>query len=57
MDQDNALTAILKSIAHELSHYFQWLKDSDFTDEKRERQALYYAEAIIDDYAEITDHP
>ena len=57
MDQDNALAAILGSIAHELSHYFQWLKDFDFTEAKMERQALYYAKAIIDDYAEITDHP
>lgn len=57
MDQDNALAAILCSIIHELSHYFQWIKDCDFTKEKRERQALYYADVIIDDYAETTDHP
>ena len=61
-NQDNALAAILRSIAHELSHYFQWLKDiDDFTDEKmdekRERQALYYSREIIYDYADVTDHP
>lgn len=55
--KDNALAAILHSIAHELSHYFQWIKDCNITDKQRERQATYYAEQILYDYAETRDHP
>lgn len=55
--KDNALAAILGSIAHELSHYFQWLKDINFPSAKEERQALYYKRKIIEKYAEIREHP
>lgn len=56
--KDWALTLILCSITHELSHYFQWLKDYDLDTEKCERQAKYYAQEIVyDDYAETRDHP
>ena len=55
--KDNALGAILHSIAHELSHYFQWLKDIDFCDENSERQAKYYADAILEDYKKTREHP
>lgn len=45
----NALGAIFCSIAHEFSHYFQWIKAS--TDEELdERQAKYYGNAIAHDY-------
>ena len=55
--KSNALGAIIHSIAHELSHYFQWLKDIDFCDPKGERQARYYANAIIDDYKLVREAP
>ena len=55
--KDNALAAILHSVTHELSHYYQWLKDYDILTEKCERQAKYYATAIVDDYAETREHP
>lgn len=55
--KDNALAAILCSITHELSHYYQWIKDYDILLEKCERQAKYYATVIVDDYAETREHP
>ena len=60
--QDDALAAILGSICHELTHYFQWIKLHDLwcsgdADKKMERQALYYADVILDDYACYVDHP
>lgn len=55
--KDNALAGNLQSMAHELSHYFQWLKDLDFCEEREERQAKYYAVEILHDYAETREHP
>ena len=55
--QDNALAAILHSLAHELSHYYQWLKDYEWNPSKNEKQARYYAREIILDYAETREHP
>ncbi len=55
--RDNALAAILNSIAHELSHYFQWIKDFDYSKKKEERQAKYYSKKILQKYAEIREHP
>ena len=60
--KDNALAATLHSIAHELSHYFRWIKDHEAWCEledrsKYERQAVYYAREIVWDYADVVDHP
>ena len=60
--KDNALAVKLDSIAHELSHYFQWIKDHEAWCEledrsKYERQAVYYAREIVWDYADVVDHP
>ena len=59
--KDNALAAILHSITHELSHYFQWIKHHEewinAADDFFERQAKYYATEIIYDYAEVREHP
>lgn len=55
--KDNALAAILGSIAHELTHYFQWIKDIKLTEVGEERQAKSYANKIVDEYAETRDHP
>lgn len=51
--KDNALASILNSIAHELIHYQQWLKDEDFDEIK----AIKKAEQLIDQYAETREHP
>ena len=51
--RDNAIAAIFTSILHELTHYFQWINQVDFN----ERQAIYYAKKIINDYAMTRDHP
>lgn len=55
--KDNALAAILHSIAHELSHYYQWINDVNLTEIGEERQAKSYAGFIIDEYAETREHP
>lgn len=55
--QDNALASILVSIAHELTHYFQWINGIRLTDIGIERQATRYARLIIDEYAITRDHP
>ena len=56
-DRDNALAAILSTLAHELTHYFQWLNDLDLTLIGEERQATCYARQILSDYAQTRDHP
>ena len=55
--KDSALTAILLTIAHELTHYFQWINSLSLTPIGQERQATKYARYIMDDYAETRDHP
>lgn len=54
---DNALAKILWSIAHEITHYFQWLNDIDLTLIGEERQATNYANRILGEYAETREHP
>ena len=58
--KEDALRANLCSIAHELTHYYQWIKrHEEWASGKRadyfERQALYYAEKIVEDYEEKTN--
>ena len=55
---------MLRSIAHELSHYFQWIKrheewdgEGTYDEVRDERQAVYYASEIVRDYADVVDHP
>jgi hypothetical protein len=55
--KDQALGAILHSIAHELTHYFQWINDVQLTDIGYERQASMCAKAILDEYSETREHP
>ena len=54
------MRANLCSIAHELTHYYQWIKrHEEWASGERtdyfERQALYYAEKIVEDYEEETN--
>lgn len=56
--RDNALAGILTSVAHELTHYFRWIDDSEYDDIKREeRKACRLARKIVNDYATTREHP
>jgi hypothetical protein len=55
--EDSALAAILGSVAHELTHYFQWINDINLTDIGMERQASYYSKKIIEEYSKTREHP
>lgn len=55
--QDNALAAVLSSMAHEITHYFQWINDIRLSDKQAERQAKYYQKKIIREYALTREHP
>lgn len=55
--KDNALAEILFSIAHELTHYFQWINDIELTERGMEWQATHYSILILDEYAETREHP
>ena len=55
--KDSALTAILSTMAHEITHYYQWINSLNLTDVGQERQATRYARLIIDEYAETREHP
>ena len=55
--KDSALTAILSTIVHELTHYFQWINALKLTPIGQERQATNYARYILDEYAETREHP
>lgn len=50
MGKDAALACILHSMAHELTHYFQWLNQLKLTEIGEERQAEKCAREIIGDY-------
>jgi hypothetical protein len=55
--QDNALAAILGSVAHEITHYYQWVNDLKLTPIGEERQATCYKRFILSEYAETREHP
>lgn len=55
--KDNALASILSTLAHELTHYYQWINNIQLTTIGLERQATMYAHYIIDEYASTRDHP
>jgi hypothetical protein len=50
---DDALAAILGSIAHELGHYYQWIDDLELDEEGAENNSEY----MLDLYAQTRDHP
>lgn len=57
LGKDNALAAILYSLAHELTHYFQWINHLSLTEIGEERQAKFYSKYIIREYSETKEHP
>lgn len=49
-----ALFAVLRDIAHELTHYFQWINRLELTAVGEERQATNYSRRIVnDEYQEV----
>ena len=48
----NAVISILRTIAHELTHYYQWINQIQFTSIGLERQANEYAENVVEDFVE-----
>ena len=44
-------------MAHELTHYFQWINSIKLTPIGKERQATNYADYVLEDYAETREHP
>ena len=57
MDAYNAIATILQVIAHEITHYYQWINALQLTEIGRERQANQYSRYILDEYAETREHP
>lgn len=57
LGKDNALASILLTLAHELTHYYQWINSIQLTPMGRERQATRYSNYIIDEYSSTRDHP
>lgn len=55
--RDNALCTILTVLAHEMTHYFQWINDLPLTERGRERQATQYAHWLLSEYAQTREHP
>ncbi len=51
--RDDALAAILHSLAHEIAHYEQWIKDANLNC----GGATKRASNLISKYAEIREHP
>lgn len=55
--KDDILASYICSIAHELTHYYQWLNGVELTPIGEERQAGRYASLILKKYAETRKHP
>lgn len=55
--KDDILASYICSIAHELTHYYQWLNGVELTPIGEERQASRYASLILKKYAETREHP
>lgn len=55
--RDNALGAILYTIAHELTHYFQWINGINHSDKELELVAKTLATEILSEYAKTREHP
>ena len=55
--RDDAIAATLRTIAHELTHYYQWINGVDKPIRNLELQAYICSSIIIRKYAETTEHP
>lgn len=45
-----ALCGMVASVAHELTHYYQWLNNMELSESQEERQAEYYSKKIVYQY-------
>ena len=50
LSKESTTAAINYTIAHELTHYYQWLNDIELTPRGEEWQASFWANRIIDEY-------
>lgn len=48
--EEKALAEILLAIAHELTHFFQWMNDIELTPVGEERQANRYADIVASEF-------
>lgn len=55
--KDNALAAIICTLIHEVTHYYQWINCVTLTEIGIERQATAYTNIILDEYAQTREHP
>lgn len=55
--EDDALAAVIGSIIHELTHYFQWINGIHLSDTGYEIQASHYIKKILGEYAKTREHP
>ena len=55
--RDNALAVILSSLAHEITHYYQYINKADLSLRGEEIQASRTASIILNLYAQTRDHP
>lgn len=55
--KDNALAMILSSLAHEITHYYQWINNIELTKTGAERQASQYAKYILYEYSQTREYP
>lgn len=55
--RDNAIATILTVIAHEMTHYFQWINGIHLPGIILEWQASRYSRLILSEYSETRDHP
>jgi hypothetical protein len=49
--EENAIAAILISVARQIIHYQQWIEDREFNEQEAEEEA----EKLVDDYYEWTE--
>lgn len=52
LGKNKALEALFLTVAHELTHYYQWINHLPLTPIGRERQATRYSQFIVDEYFE-----
>jgi len=55
--RSRAMTTILLQIAHEITHYYQWINGYDLSEGKAETQAVKYSLKIKNEYAMTREQP
>ena len=55
--KESAVYSILAMMAHELTHYYQWINSLKLTPIGAERQANRYATYILEDFYEAGGYP